>query len=81
MSSVERVSSVGVMDGSSLTGISMGAEVVLLLAASVGLFVLGRIVLAFLFLLALFHQCCKKASWLSFSYVGVGEDSSVTGAV
>ena len=60
MSRVQRVSSVGVMDVSSLTGISMGAEVVLLLAASVGLFVPGRIVLTFL--LALFHRWCKKAS-------------------
>ena len=62
VSRVQRVSSVGVTDVSSLTGISMGAEVVLLLAASVGLFVPERIVLAFLCLLVLFHRWCKKAS-------------------
>ena len=62
VSRVQRVSSVGVTDVSSLTGISIGAEVVLLLAASVGLFVPGQIVLAFLFLLVLFHRWCKKAS-------------------
>ena len=62
VSRVQRVSSVGVTDVSSLTGILIGAEVVLLLAASVGLFVPGQIVLAFLFLLVLFHRWCKKAS-------------------
>ena len=56
------MSSVGVMDVSSLTGISMGVEVVLLLAASVGLFDPGRVVLVFLFVLVLIHRWCKKAS-------------------
>ena len=63
VSMVQRVSSVGVMDGSSLTGVSVSVcATVLLLAASVGLFVPGRIVLVFLFLLALSHRWCKKAS-------------------
>ena len=34
---------------------------VLLLAASVGLFVLGRVVLAFLFVLVLFHRRYRRA--------------------
>ena len=53
MSRVQRVSSVGVMDGSSLTGISVTAvcTTVLLLAASVGLFVPGRV----------FHRRYRKA--------------------
>ena len=56
VSMVQRVSSVGVMDGSSLTGVSVSlcATVLLMLAASVGLFVPGRIVLVLL-LLVLFH--------------------------
>ena len=63
MSSVERVSSVGVMDGSSLTGISMGAEAVFLPLVAVGidLVVPGRIVLV-VFVLALFHRWYRKAS-------------------
>ena len=53
VSRVERVSSVGETDGSSLTGVSVSVcATVLLLAASVGLFAPGRIVLVFLFLLA-----------------------------
>ena len=56
VSMVQKIVSVGVMDGSSLTGISVSVcATVLLLAASVGLFVPGRLVLVFLFLLALFH--------------------------
>ena len=63
MSRVQRVSSVGVTDGSSLTGISVRVcATVLLLASSVCLFLPGRIVLVFLFLLELFHRWCKKAS-------------------
>ena len=62
MSKVRRVLSIGVTDRSSLTGISVSVRAtVLLLAASVGLFVPGRIVLVLLYLLALFHQWCKKA--------------------
>ena len=57
MSRVQRISSVGVINGSSLTGILVTVcATVLLLAASVGLFVPGRVVLAFLFVLVLFHR-------------------------
>ena len=57
MSRVPGVSSVGViLDGSSLTGILVTVcATVLLLAASVGLFVPGRVVLV------LFHQQYRKA--------------------
>ena len=52
MSRVQRVSSVGVMDVSSLTGISMGAVLLVVAAAvaGVGLVVLGLVVVVFLFL-------------------------------
>ena len=63
VSTVQRILSVGVMDGLSLAGVLVSVcATVLLLAASVGLFVPGRIVLVFLFLLALSHRWCKKAS-------------------
>ena len=63
MSRVPGVSSVGViLDGSSLTGILVTVcATVLLLAAGVGLFVPGRVVLAFLFLLVLFNRRYRKA--------------------
>ena len=74
VSMVEGASSVSVMDGLSLMVLSVSAcATVLLLTASVGLFVQGWIVLlVFLFLFSLFHRWCKKASWLSFAYVGRG---------
>ena len=53
VSRVERVSSVGVMDGSSLTGMLMGAcAAVLLLMAGLGLFVQGRMIVQVLFMVA-----------------------------
>ena len=62
VSMVQRVASVGVMDGSSLTGISViVCATLLLLAASGGLFVPGRVVLAFLFVVVLFHRRYRRA--------------------
>ena len=57
VSTVQRILSVGVMDGLSLAGVLVSVcATVLLLVASVGFFVPGRIVLVFLFLLALSHR-------------------------
>ena len=61
VSSVQRVSSVGVTDESSLTSVSVRVcAIVSLLASSVCLFLPGRIVLVFL--LVLFHRWYRKAS-------------------
>ena len=81
VSRVQRVSSVGVTDGSSLNGMAVGVcAIVLLLTAGLGLFVQGRIVLVFLFVLVLFHQWYRKASWLSF-FAYIGEEEGGTGSV
>ena len=57
VSTVQRILSVGVMDGLSLAGVLVSVcATVLLLVASVGFFVPGQIVLVFLFLLALSHR-------------------------
>ena len=63
VSMVERVLSVGVTDGSSLTDslVSAFAIVLLLAAADIGLFVLVLIVLV-VFVWALFHRWYRKAS-------------------
>ena len=56
VSRVQRVSSVGVTDESSLAGVAVGVfATVLLLTAGLGLFGQGRIVVTFLFVLVLFH--------------------------
>ena len=56
VSRVQRVSSVGVTDESSLAGVAVGVfATVLLLTAGLGLFGQGRIVVTILFVLVLFH--------------------------
>ena len=74
VSRVHRVSRVGVTDGSSLTGMSVVA------AAGLGLFVQGRIVLVFLFVVAVFHRWYINASWSSF-FAYTGEEEGGTGSV
>ena len=64
VSMIERVSSVGVTDGSSLTDIlvSACAIVLLLAAADIGLFVLIVLIVLVVFVWALFHRWYRKAS-------------------